>query len=92
MLVLTTYCSWFCLFFGGGGRGEGSGLRLILGGTGKRQGGDQMIGISGIYTEKIILFCLISDQGRKKSRDGMVGIYRGIQPRSEFMERKKNLL
>ena len=50
------------------------------------------IGISGIYTEKFILLCLISDQGRKILRDGMVGIYRGMQPRNEFMERKKNLL
>ena len=32
------------------------------------------IGISGIYTEKFILLCLISDQGRKILRDGMVGI------------------
>ena len=49
-----------------GGREEGSGSRLILGGSGKRRDGDQMIGISGIYTEKIILLSLISDQERKK--------------------------
>ena len=47
-----------------------------------------MNGISGIYTEKLILLCSISDtQGKTKSRDGMVGIYRGVQPRKKFMER-----
>lgn len=52
-----------------------------------------MIGISGIYTEKIILFCLISDQGRKKSRDGMVGIYRlNTTPERVYGEEEKSPL
>ena len=49
----------------GGRRVGGSGLRLIFGGSGKRRGRDQLVGISGRYT-KIILLYLISYQGRKK--------------------------
>ena len=53
------------------------GLRLIPRGSGKRRGGDQIIGICGIHTVAGP-FCSISDQERKKSRDGMMGIVRRI--------------
>lgn len=57
-----------------------------------RRGGDKINVISGRYTKKLILLCLISDTQRtKKTRDGMVGIHRRIQPRDEFMERTKNI-
>ena len=67
------------------------GLGRILGGSGKRRGEDEINGRSGRYTKKLILLCISETQRPKKSRDGMVGIHRRIQPWDEFMERTKNI-